>query len=814
MLTVLGISLLVLAYVVLGYPLLLRLVVAIRGPRAVRQADITPTLSFVISAYNEADVIRAKLRNALSLDYPAGRKEIVVISDCSDDGTDDIVREFAGEGVLLARQDQRRGKTAGLNRTLPSLTGEIVVFSDANAIYDADALRKLVRNFADAEVGYVTGEARYLLGGQAVADTGERAYWGYEMELKKLETQIGSMVGGDGAIYAIRRELWKTLPDDAINDFLNPLQIVEAGRRGIYEPQAVCYEETSGRFKSEYKRRVRIVSRSWRAVFQAKGVLNPFRVGLFSWCLVSHKVLRWNTGFFVTAAAIAGLTLFVEALIAWPRPSLAAATVAAMAAGFTQIGRRGVSMAAYFWVINAASMVGVVKGTLGRVSGVWSTPREQAGSAPSPLIPVGPVFLVAGTFVAGLGLLATSATGLRLSAVAFWSSLFALLYVYALYPVILSLLRVMARHPIKVDPIEPSVCLFIAANDEARVIEAKLQNALAIDYPADKLEVVVASDGSVDGTNEIVERFAPRVRLITRWPRQGKIAAINHGIELVSSEIVVFSDANTFLAPDAIRALVRNFAHEDVGCVSGDVLLVGDRALLAKSEDLYYRYERWIQHAESDIGSMIGADGALYAIRRRLFTPRPEDTILDDMAIPMAIVRAGGRVVFEPAARAEEPGVESAREEFARKTRVVAGALQFLARPDSSVPLSAPQVILSLISHKALRWCSPAFGMVVFFTSVTLAGSGNYQQYTVMSILQAVVLVLGLVGCIPKFRRLPPVGLSHYFCLVQAAAAAGFVKGLMGRQSVRWRRFGRAVPHEDVNAVERPAGYMTEKHEG
>jgi cellulose synthase/poly-beta-1,6-N-acetylglucosamine synthase-like glycosyltransferase len=800
MVTPLVVSALVLAYVVIGYPLLLRLIVAIRGPRHVWQADITPTLSFVISAYNEADVIRAKLENTLGLDYPAGLREIVVISDCSDDGTDDIVREFAGRGVKLARQLERRGKTAGLNRTIPALTGDIVVFSDANAMYEVDSLRKLVRNFADPKVGYVTGEARYLVRGQAAADAGERAYWGYEMQMKRLETQIGSMVGGDGAIYAIRRPLWRTLPDDAINDFLNPLQIVEAGWRGVYEPEAVCYEETSGGFKSEYKRRVRIVSRSWRAVFQAPGVLNPFRVGLFSWCLVSHKVLRWNTGLFAATATGALVGLYVESLSRWPGVALSAAAIGAAAVSVVPAGRRAASMTAYFGVINAASFVGVVKGTLGRVSGVWSTPREQDVRAPGPLVSVGPLFMVAITLVAVILVTASRPAGFRPAAVAFWASLAALLYVYILYPVLLSVLRVLARRPIRAAAIEPTVCLFIAANDEEAVIGAKLENALALDYPADKLEIVVASDGSVDATNRIVAQFAPRVRLVTHSPRRGKIAAINHGLESVSSEIVVFSDANTFLAPNAVRALVRNFASEEVGCVSGDVALVGERALLAKSEDLYYYYERWLQHAESDIGSMVGADGALYAIRRRLFTPRPEDTILDDMAIPMSIVRAGGRVVFEPDARAEEPGVESAIEEFSRKTRVIAGAMQFLSRVDSSVPLRAPQVILSLISHKALRWLSPAFATVVFLTSVTLAGTGTFYQYTAVSILQGVVLVLGLLGCFPVLRRVPPIGLSHYFCLVQAAAAVGFLKGIAGRQSVLWRRFVRSGASHSARA--------------
>jgi cellulose synthase/poly-beta-1,6-N-acetylglucosamine synthase-like glycosyltransferase len=793
LLTVLIVSVLVLLYVVVGYPQLLRIVVAVRGPRLVRQADITPPISFVISAFNEVDVIRAKLENTLAIDYPDDRREIVVVSDCSDDGTDEIVQEFADRGVRLLRQAERRGKTAGLNHSVPLLTGEIVVFSDANAMYERDALRKLVRNFADARVGYVTGEARYLLDGEAVADAGERAYWGYEMDLKRRETLIGSMVGGDGAIYAIRRALWRTLPEDAINDFLNPLQIVEAGWRGVYEPEAVCYEETSGGFKSEYKRRVRIVSRSWRAVFQAPGVLNPFRVGLFSWCLISHKVLRWNTGLFAAAAAVSGVTLIVESIVWWPAPALAITMAVVALTALTRRGRRLVAMGAYFTVINAASLVGVAKGTFGRVSGVWSTPREHAApAAPGLLVPVGPIFLIGGTLIAAVLVVTGNMLGISAARIAFWGSLWALIYVYALYPLLLSLLRLVARRPIKIDEFEPTVCLFIAANDEAGVIAAKLDNALALEYPAEKLEIVVASDGSVDGTDAIVRRYAPRVRLISQSPRRGKIAAINRGIESVTSEIVVFSDANTFLERDAIRALVRNFASNQVGCVSGDVTLVGDRALLAKSEDLYYRYERWLQHAESDIGSMIGADGALYAIRRRLFSPRPEDTILDDMAIPMAIVRAGGRVVFEPAARAQEPGVESAMEEFSRKTRVVAGAMQFLGRHDSSVPLSSWQVILSLISHKALRWMSPAFALVLFVTSLMLTGTGLFHEYRVVWLTSLAIMAFGLLGTLPRLRRIPPVGLSHYLCLVQAAAAVGFLKGLSGRQSVLWRRFVRA----------------------
>ena len=307
----------------------------------------------------------------------------MVVSDASDDGTDEIVREYASRGVTLFRQAERLGKTAGLNAVLPTIRSEIVVFSDANAMYATDAIRMLARNFADADIGCVTGEARYLPQGDAVADVGERLYWGYEMQIKRLETQLGSMVGGDGAIYAIRRSLWRTLPENAINDFMNPLQIVAAGWRCVYEPEATCSEETAGDTHLEYRRRVRIVSRSWRAVFQTPEVLNPFHVGLFAWSVLSHKVLRWFSGFFAALVVLCAMGMSVELVRRWPVAvtGLALAAVCALAVAAV---RRSAAMLGYFAVINIATMVGVLKGTFGQVSGVWSTPREGAAGAQSP----------------------------------------------------------------------------------------------------------------------------------------------------------------------------------------------------------------------------------------------------------------------------------------------------------------------------------------------------------------------------------------------------------------------------------------------
>jgi len=787
-----------LAYAYLGYPLLLRVIVRLRGPRQVLRGDTLPPLSLVISAFNEADVIRRKVENALALDYPRDRLEIVVISDASNDGTDEIVSSMAGQGVRLARQDQRRGKTAGLNRTVPRLAGEVIVFSDANAMYEPDALLKLVRNFADPAVGCVTGEARYRAGGTSAADVGERAYWDYEIQIKRYETSLGSMVGGDGAIYAIRRSLWSELPEDAINDFLNPLQIVAAGRRAVYEPEAICYEDTAGGMKVEYKRRVRIVSRSWRAVFQAPGVLNPFRVGIFSLSLFSHKVLRWLSGFFIVSAVIGAGDLLQKSFPQHPQLYVGIGAAVAIALALTRPGRRLAAMATYFTIINAASIVGVVKGSTGRVSGVWATARQHDEVAVKrPLVPVGQlVHASALVIVVGIVVAYRSLPSITFAALVFWTSCAIVAWVYAGYPLLLAGLRVLAGQPPKRGRIEPRVCVFIAANDEGAVIQAKLQNTLAIEYPEDRLEIVVASDGSVDDTNAIVRRFAPRARLLEFSPRRGKMATINDGVRAITSDIIVFSDANTFLDPDAIRALVDNFADPDVGGVSGDVVLVGERAALGRSEDLYYQYERWIQHAESEIGSMIGADGALYAIRRELFAAPPPDTILDDMAIPMGVIRAGRRVVFEGAARAYEQGSETAQEEFSRKTRVIAGAMQFMRRHDSSVPLAMPQVILSLVSHKALRWLSPVFAACAFLSSVALAGASI--GYAVAVGGQAALLLLGLAGCAPSLRRIGIVALAHYFCLVQAAAAVGFLRGLTGRQTVLWRRFDR-VPHEPMS---------------
>ncbi len=789
------ISIAALAYVYIGYAAAIWLLVRFRGVAPVRREDVTPRLSIVISAHNEAAVIREKLENTLQLDYPRELLEIAVVSDASTDATDAIVRAYADRGVTLYAQPERRGKTAGLNRTIPQLTGEIVVFSDANAMYRSDALRMLVRNFADPDVGCVTGEARYMTGAPTAADVGERMYWNYEIQLKRLETAVGSVVGGDGAIYAIRRNLWRELPETAINDFLNPLQIVAGGWRAVYEPDAVCFEETAGGMAREFRRRVRIISRSWRAIFQARSVLNPFRVGFFMVSVLSHKILRWFSAVFLGIAAI-GLISAVPPSVVTPNRLGVLAAAAVLLLAVPRV-RRLASLAIYFFAMTIASLVGVAKGTIGRVSGTWATPREATGRSASHVgaaarrlrVPLWAT-AVCSVMAAGVIAMVLLAASKHVAASLFWIAAALLVYIYVGYPLILVLLRRVAARPVRKGGVEPSVCLFITANDEATVIGSKLRNSLALEYAPGRLEIVVASDGSVDVTNEIVRLFrSSGVKLLEFPERRGKMAAINAGVPTVRADVIVFSDANTLLDRRAIRALVRSLADPTVGVVSGDVILLGERAALAASEDLYYRYERWLQQAESELGSMIGVDGALYAIRRRLFVPPPDDTILDDLAIPMAALRAGYRAVFEPEARAYEQGSRSAWEEFSRKARIVAGAVQFLRRRHSFAAMPGGQVWFALISHKILRWLSPVFALMVFAASAAIAGSVRF--YSLALFVQVALLASGAVGCIPLLRRLKPIGMAHYLCLVYAAVAVGLVRGALGRQAAAWRRFPR-----------------------
>ncbi len=372
---------LLLGYVYVGYPLLIGILARFFSqPNKFSDRD-EPSVSFVISAYNEASVIAAKIENSLSLAFPAERLEIIVVSDCSDDGTDEIVRGSEKLGVRLLRQNQRLGKSAALNYAIPQARGSILVFSDANALYQLDAIHHLVRHFSNPKIGYVVGNARYSEKGlQSSSAESEGLYWKLETYLKKHESLFGSVVGGDGAIYAIRRELYSPLLPTDINDFLNPLQIVSRGYLGVFEPAAVCYEDAAQNFSQEYRRKVRIISRSLNALRRVPEVLNPLRNTRHWFALISHKVLRWFAPFFMVFC-------FVSSLALWRFPLYRAAAI--LQAAFYLLALVGwkwrpenkigklLSLVFYFFMVNLASLVGCVKCFRGDLSGIWAPPRQK-----------------------------------------------------------------------------------------------------------------------------------------------------------------------------------------------------------------------------------------------------------------------------------------------------------------------------------------------------------------------------------------------------------------------------------------------------
>jgi cellulose synthase/poly-beta-1,6-N-acetylglucosamine synthase-like glycosyltransferase len=371
----------VVVYVYVGYPILLWIVSRIYQ-REVQHAVTTPSVTLVISAFNEAEVIKGKLENSLGLDYPRERLEVLVISDASTDDTDRIVQSFEGQGVRLLRMPGRGGKTVGLNAALQHASGDVVLFSDANILYKTDTIRCLVKNFADPAVGCVTGDSRYLEEMDSAAHVQENAYWGYERMIRTMESQIGSTVGGDGAIFAIRRHLYRPLAPEAINDLVIPLQIVEAGYRAIFEPSAIGFEPSAGDFRKEFRRKRRIVNRSWRGVMSVTSVLNPFHVGIFAWQVWSHKVLRWLV---LPLVVLVAAGCFMAVGSGWMYQfgvwgfvgSLLLAAVGALLPERGGILVRLAHGMFYFYLVNLAAILGVFRALTGQVETVWVPERSQ-----------------------------------------------------------------------------------------------------------------------------------------------------------------------------------------------------------------------------------------------------------------------------------------------------------------------------------------------------------------------------------------------------------------------------------------------------
>ena len=294
-------------YTYLGYPLILWML-TIFFSKPVKKEDITPLVSLIISAYNEEKVIERKIRNCLDLDYPKDRLEIIIASDCSSDKTDGIVTNYKDEGVKLVRLDSREGKTAVQNRAFEQAIGEILVFSDADSMYQKEAIRNIVKGFADQSVGCVGG--RFIYQKPKGGSFGEEKWLlgKFEQSLRQKESNVTTQIVVSGGFYAVRKSLYSALEPDLVSDFGLPLKIIKRGFRVIYESSAIAYEETVPSMADEFKRKVRTIGQGWSALFNSKfeltSLLNPFKYGLISFQLFSHKVLRWIAPIFLMSLLI------------------------------------------------------------------------------------------------------------------------------------------------------------------------------------------------------------------------------------------------------------------------------------------------------------------------------------------------------------------------------------------------------------------------------------------------------------------------------------------------------------------------------
>ena len=371
-----------LLYAYAGYPLLVWAVARLR-PRPVRRASFEPAVTVLITAYNEERDLAAKLENTLRLDYPAGKLEVLVASDCSNDRTDEIVRSFAGRGVRLHRQAERLGKTAAQNAAVELARGEVILFSDATTLYERDVLRAVVPNFADASVGCVAGHLVYVDPARTGTGAGARSYWGYETFLRRQESLACSLIGAPGALYAVRRTAYVPLYHEACSDFIIATKMVEQGLRAVYEPRAVCTEETNRRPGREMSMRVRVIAQTLTDLWRHRAMMNPARSGFYAVELVSHKVMRYLVPLFLVcvlaaSAALAPASRFYAALLAGQVVFYAAALAGWL---LLRVGVRALPLAlpAYFVLANLACVLAFYKFARGERFARWDTAREAEG---------------------------------------------------------------------------------------------------------------------------------------------------------------------------------------------------------------------------------------------------------------------------------------------------------------------------------------------------------------------------------------------------------------------------------------------------
>jgi cellulose synthase/poly-beta-1,6-N-acetylglucosamine synthase-like glycosyltransferase len=383
-LVVLAASLVLFVYTYFGYPALLWVAgrVAAKPVAAPGDIDEWPTVSISIPAYNEESQIEGLVKSLLALDYPRDRLQLLVISDASSDGTDEIVRGFSDRGIQLLRMEERGGKTKAENAAAEHLTGEIVINTDASIRIRPDAIKPLIAAFVDPQIGCASGRDVSVGSDEDTANVGESGYVGYEMAVRDLETRVSGIVGASGCFYAIRAHLHRLpLPESLSRDFAAALHTREHGYRPVSVSQAICYVPRTTSLRTEYRRKVRTITRGMRTLWHKRKLMNPFRFGLFSWMLVSHKVCRWALPWAVIVSGLAILVLARESRVAAVSAVAGAVALVLAAIGWRHAEGESVprifSVPAYLVAGNLAAAHAFVRALAGARDALWEPTRRE-----------------------------------------------------------------------------------------------------------------------------------------------------------------------------------------------------------------------------------------------------------------------------------------------------------------------------------------------------------------------------------------------------------------------------------------------------
>jgi cellulose synthase/poly-beta-1,6-N-acetylglucosamine synthase-like glycosyltransferase len=380
----------------------------------------------------------------------------------------------------------------------------------------------------------------------------------------------------------------------------------------------------------------------------------------------------------------------------------------------------------------------------------------------------------------------------------FWVSLFIIFYTYIGYGILVYIILLVKRRFLKTS-IEklvehdslPTCSLVIAAYNEEELIQQKIENTLSLSYPTDRLKIYFVTDGSMDQTAEIIKQY-PQLILLHKDERKGKVAAMDRVMEYIDSEVVIFTDANTFLNKEAVFAICKHYSDDSVGGVAGEKKVSFNEKADASSagEGMYWKYESQLKKWDSELYSVVGTAGELFSVRRNLYKPVPADTILDDFMISMQIAEKGYRIIYEPEAYAVETASENVREELKRKIRIAAGGMQSILRLKELLnPFKFPILSFQYISHRVLRWTiTPLLLFVLFGVSLYLTIQGVNKFYSTFFYLQIIFYGLAIIGWFLERRQLKikAIFIPYYFCIMNYAVLAGMIKFFQNKQSAVW----------------------------